>query len=209
MPGCLFALGVFLTVAAPSVAGQDITPGARAGLSFMTHGGEDAAAELERRTGMVIGGFATVDFTGPFALRSELVYVQKGATRIQNVEGTRITSSLRMNYLELPVLGRYHPPITVGQVSPTLHAGPVLGYNVWATIEDKGFGQSTITDVRDQVRTMEVGLSIGGGVDVPFRNGTVSLDLRYEVGLTSFSEGDAVRNQGIILTAGFAFEVWE
>lgn len=198
-------LGLLLITATAPVAGQNLTPGAKAGLTFMTHGGADAAEDLDWRIGGTIGGFVVVDLQTPFALRPELAYIQKGAIRNLAIHGTTFRSILRTDYLELSVLGTYLPQVDT-QLSPIVLAGPTLSYNVRAETEDEGPEQSPRTDVSDQVRTVDVGLSVGGGIDVPLYSYTATIELRYEVSLTSFYRGDAiVRNQGVVLTAGVTF----
>lgn len=199
------ALGLFLIIVTPPVAAQDVTPGAKAGLTFMTHGGPDAAEDLDWRIGGTIGGFAIVDLRDAFALRPELAYIQKGAIRTLAINGTTFRSTLRTDYLEFSALGTFRPQVDT-QLLPSVLAGPTLGYNVRAETEDEWPEQAPRTDVSDQVRRVDVGLAVGGGVDVPWNSYTATIDLRYEVSLTSFYRGDAtVRNQGFVLTAGVTF----
>lgn len=207
-----FALGLVFTLAtAPATAQvvppEDISPGARAGLTATTHWGADAADDLDPLIGGMVGGFAVVDLPlqFPIALRPELAYIQKGAVRNLTAGDTTVRSLLRTDYLELSILGTYPLPVQT-RFSPFAFAGPHVGYNVRAETEDEGPEQSPRTDVSDQVRPVDVGLTVGGGLDVPVHSYTTTIDVRYEVSLTSFYRGEAtVRNQGIIFTAGVVF----
>ena len=201
----LVALAFFLTGILPLPAqaqlgeGIDIKPGVRAGVDFMTFGGDDTDSDnLDRRTGIMIGGFALVDLTGPFALQPELTYIQKGA------ESSDGDLTRKNDYIEIPVLAKFQLPVS-GPASPNLFAGPTLGFNVTAELEDD---EGNTQDFGDETSGTEFGLAVGGGVDFGLGTGTLMVDLRYELGLTSIDDTDAdqsIRNQGFVITAGFVF----
>jgi hypothetical protein len=179
----------------------DTHSGLRVGGTFMTFGGEDAPSDLGRRTGLTLGGFITFDFAGPFALQPELNYVQKGA---EQANGT-IT---KLDYIELPLLVKLQAP-TGGAVSPHLFMGPTGALNINAEEEtDAG-----TTDVSDNVRMVDLGLAFGIGLDAGLGAGTLLVDARYGLGVTSLDEDDdvaeaedvSIRNQGFMITVGYAF----
>jgi hypothetical protein len=200
----LIAVSFFVAAAFPltsqaqmGVPGMDIKPGARAGLTFMTLGGDDAADNLDRRTGLIVGGFALVDFAGPFALQPELTYIQKGA------ENPDLDTTTKLDYIEIPVLAKFQVPLS-GPVSPSLFAGPTLGFNVVSEDEDD---EGNTQDL-DNISGTEFGLAFGGGVDVGLSAGTLMVDVRYGLGLSNVLDSDAdqsANNQGFMITAGFAF----
>jgi hypothetical protein len=72
---------------------------------------------------------------------------------------------------------------------------------------------SGTTDISDDTRTAEVGLAFGVGLDAALGVGTLLVDARYGLGLTSLDEDDDVaeagdvstRNQGFMVTVGYAF----
>lgn len=205
--------------ASPAFGQLDIKPGVRVGGNFATLGGDDAELvftlgdqgqeiPIDRRTGFMVGGYALIDFAGPFALQPELLYVQKGAqveTEFSFQGQTQtITSTLQLSYLELPVLAKLQVPLS-GPVSPNVFAGPSVGINVASSQETESGGQSESEDV--EVSGTDFGLTVGAGVDVGLGVGTVNVDLRYGLGLSNIpSEGDAsVKNRGIGVTAGLTF----
>lgn len=227
-------LGLLVFGTAPANGqGVDIRPGIRAGVDFMTQGG-DVGDEIGRRTGFLFGTYATFDFAGPFAIQPELSYVQKGAQTDQSFSlgggigggggDVTVTSTRKLGYIEAPILAKLQIPIG-GVVSPSIFAGPSVGVNVGATrnVEVEGVPnlfQGVIGDfVENQtgfrpgendienVSTFEFGLTFGAGADFGLGVGSASLDFRYGLGLTSIaSEGDdTVRNQGFMITAGYAF----
>jgi len=179
----------------------DTKTGLRVGGTFMTFGGEDAPSNLDRRTGWLVGGFVVFDVAGPLALQPELNYVQKGA---EDADGSTTT---KLNYIELPILLKVQTP-SAGPVSPSLMLGPTAALNIKAEQET---GSST-TDISDDIRTGELGLAFGVGLDAALGVGTLLVDVRYGIGVTSLDDDDDVgetdvsfRNQGFMVTAGYAF----
>lgn len=201
---------LFAFTAAPAMGqmdGVDIKPGVRAGGSFMTLGGDDAPDDLDRRTGFLAGGFIQLDFAGPFALQPEVLYVQKGSKQEDEVSGTTITATTKLDYVEVPVLAKFQLPLG-GPFSPNLFAGPSVGFNASAETEVEGGGQSQTNDISDDVSSTEFGLVFGVGGDFGIGAGTITVDARYNLGLTNVDDSDAdqtLNNQGFMITAGFAF----
>jgi hypothetical protein len=180
----------------PAQAQTEIQPGVRAGVDFMSIGGDTGDSDPGTRTGFLIGGYANIGFGAPVTVQPELLYVQKGAST--DVEGGTITT--KYDYIEIPVLVKYQIP--AGGFSPNLFAGPALGFNVTA---ERTNGDTV--DLSEGTSGTEFGLYFGAGSDFGLSAGTVSIDLRYNLGLTSInSEGEgSINNQGFMITAGFAF----
>ena len=112
-------------------------------------------------------------------LRPETLYSVKGDA--ERAEG--YTASTRMAYIDVPVLARigfrHGDP-----VKPSLFAGPSFAFNVSAKSKLEGEDSETEVDIKDQVRTVDVGLVLGGGLDFPLAGRTYGLELRYSRGLT-------------------------
>lgn len=201
----LLSVTLPLTVQAQMGQGIDIKPGVRAGVDFMTLGGDDADNELGRRTGFLVGGFVLVDISGPIAIQPELMYLQKGASDEETFDGTTITSTTKLDYIEVPFLAKLQVPLEEG-ISPNLFVGPTLGINVAAEAEVEGGGESETQDISDNVSGTEFGLTLGGGIDINLSDTILTGDIRYGIGLTSIDESDdlSINNQGFMITAGFA-----
>jgi hypothetical protein len=171
-------------------------------------GGQQQEIPIDRRTGFMVGGYALIDLAGPISLQPELLYVQKGAQVESEFslggQTQTITSTLKLSYLEVPVLGKFDVPVT-GPVSPSLFAGPSIGINLAASQESEAGGQSESQDV--DVSGTDFGFTVGAGVGVELGVGTANLDVRYQLGLSNLpTEGDAsVKNRGIGVTAGLTF----
>lgn len=181
----------------------DTQSGLRVGGAFMTIGGDDAPSDLTRRSGWMLGGFATFDVAGPFALQPELNYIQKGAQD----ETASPTVTTKLNYIQLPILAKVQTP-SPGLVSPNVFLGPSAALNIKAE-EEAG---SSTNDISDDIRSFDLGAVFGVGVDANVGTGTLLVDARYGLGLIDITDDDDVgttdpslRNQGFMLTVGYAF----
>lgn len=173
----------------------------------MTYGGDPVVPVEGPRRGVTVGLFTTIDVAGPFALRPELNFTQKG-TRYRTASDELPVRSVETSFLEFPVLadfrlGRW------GDVAPRLFAGPAVGVRV-------GPGERT-----QQIdRRTEWSVVVGTGVDLRIdegRIGALSLDARYQTGVRSVSyrrsagpnlpafDTGTLRNQGIVVTLGVSF----
>lgn len=213
----LVALAFFLIGILPLPAqaqlgeGIDIKPGVRAGVDFMTFWGDDVDSdETSRRTGFIIGGFVLADFAGPFAVQPELMYIQKGASEEGTLpDGTPGTTNTKLGYIEVPVLVKLQVPLEEG-ITPSVFAGPALGLNVTGEVEFEVEGEGVVaTTDADNVNTAELGLVLGGGIDIDFSVGTLMGDIRYGLGFTDIiDEGDiSGKNRGFMITAGLAVDL--
>jgi hypothetical protein len=217
-PGGLVCAAIVLWAAvAPPATGQDpgVRFGIKQGVALMTITGDDlptvgrpnASDVYDRRVGLAIGGLAIVPLPGPLALQPELLYVQKGAT----VSDGRVTVTQKLDYIELPLLAAVDLP-PVGALSPRLLAGPYAGINVAndevAELPSPGTPLPYPPSLAN-VRTYTFGLTVGGAVGWDLGAGTLMVDLRYGLDLSSLQEqvvyDSDTRNQGFMLTAGFAF----
>ena len=213
----LVALAFFLTGILPLTAqaqlgeGIDIKPGVRAGVDFMTFWGDDVDGdETNRRTGILVGGFLLADFAGPFAVQPELMYIQKGVSEEGTLpDGTTVTTNTKLGYIEVPLLVKLQAPLGEG-ITPSVFAGPTLGLNVTGEVELEVEGEGVVeTTDADNVNTAELGLVLGGGIDIDFSVGTLMGDIRYGLGLTDVIEDGDVsgRNRGFMITAGLAVDL--
>lgn len=226
----LFLGAGLVFTATPAQAQMDIKPGVRAGVNSMSYGG-DAGDNVSSSTGFLIGGFATLDFGAPVLVQPELMYIQKGAKQESSAFGATITNNETLNYIELPILAKYQIP--AGGLSANVFAGPSIGFNIGGTAstecsgfpndtardeagcgEEKDFGDLSKDEDGFEISSTDFGLVFGAGVDFGLSAGTVSVDVRYQFGLTNTrsyisefpsEEQVSLPNQGFIITAGFAF----
>jgi hypothetical protein len=133
-----------------------------------------------------VGGWWGLPLTRRLALRTEALYSVKGDAE----SGDGYTAKTRMSYIDVPVLAR------VGfmhdaAARPSLFVGPSLAVNLSAKSTFEGGGSDADVDVKDKVRPLDVGIVVGGGVDIPLGGHTYGLELRYTKGLSNAAGEEA------------------
>ena len=162
---------------------------------------EDLGEELKSKWGLCAGGFIRFNISETFAIQPEVLYTMKGAKFEETIDGETMKFEMNLSYLEVPVLLKLMIP-TSGGVKPSLFAGPTLAIKLSSKTKLKYAGQTEEEDIEDMKDT-DFGLIIGAGVDF----GTLTFDLRYNLGLTTISdiEDEDVKNGVISLIVGYSF----
>lgn len=195
-------LALLLVCGSPAFAQQPAAFGVKAGVNFanLNFEGEDADVNFDRRTGLVAGLFVVVPTNSQFALQAEALYSQKGA----QFEEDGFTSKVKLNFLEVPVLARFSTPASNG-TSFHVFAGPSLGFKLSAEAVDSFGGEEETTDLDDDVKSFDLGLVLGAGVEF----GRFIVDGRYSWGLTDINNDDTedvkVKTRTFTVMAGFRF----
>lgn len=202
MRSCVMALVLVLAGVGNAFAQQPAAFGVKVGANFanLNFDGEGADISLDRRTGLIGGLFVVVPADRQLALQAEALFSQKGA---QSEEGDA-SGSIKLNYLEVPILARISSPASNG-TSFHLLAGPSLGFRTSAKAESSFDGEEESEDIDDDVKRFDLGLVIGAGVEF----GRLVVDGRYTWGLTDLNkeeeEGIKIKNRVFSVMAGFRF----
>lgn len=180
------------------------------------------------RTGIVAGGFATIDFGGAFSIQPEVSYVQKGQTveftplpppgqsgsRLEVSRFIRVSEpakmSLRFSYIEIPVLARYRFAADDEEgIYPHVFAGPTFGFNLTSNVEVESdpYNRADTQTISSETNDREVGLTLGVGAELDLTGGRAIVDARLGVGLDRIYNGTpgAYRHRSLALTIGFFF----
>lgn len=202
---------VLLLFAAPRPAdGQDVRLGLRVGTSLSSFRGDTESVtdrghlNLSPHIGPALSGYAAIQGGRWIASRLELAYVQKGGS----VSGTsevvcfvppcptfQIDETYRISYLEVPMLATVRLPLP-GRFSPQIHVGQFVGFTLDAELPERG--------EFDEVRRTSYGLLIGAGLDYSLKSGrALTLDVRYNRSLNTFSEDENVRVDGLTIGLGY------
>jgi outer membrane protein W len=207
-----------LAVAALSGAASagSLSFGLKGGLDMfnITSVPEDWDAEKSFRYAAAGGIFMNYAFSPALSLQPELLLVMKGA----NGSAGEYDIAAKYNYVEMPVLLKY--AFRTGEkIRPSVFAGPAASFNVTSDFEIKASGNSVTADFSDASNKFDFGLVAGTGLDFDLKQGTLSLDLRYQMGLVKLIKGGTVsvmgidqeiaeedaRTYGIVMMLGYSF----
>jgi len=142
--------------------------------------------DYDSKSGLHIGGLAHIHVTEHFAVQPELVFSCQG--------GERTNSKLKLNYINIPVLGQYM--VSNGF---RLQTGPQIGFLVSAEQE---FGDVEV-DVDDTYNSVDFSWSFGAGYI--FDSG-LGIDLRYNLGLNNISDDSDFEAKNRVFQAGIFYQ---
>jgi hypothetical protein len=194
----VLTLAISLLPCGPALA-QGLDWGARAGINLATVSSEGEGADpgFDTQAGLLAGGFVTWRVGPWLEVQPEVLYSAKGA----KVEADGVASTLRLDYLEVPVLAKF----PFGALGRRLYAaaGPAVGVRLRARSRAEFSGATEEVDVSDLVARTDFGIALGGGVEV----GPIAIDGRYTFGLSDLDTADdvTVRNRVVSVSAGFRF----
>ena len=153
---------------------------------------------LASRSALGVGGFLQVMVAPNVSIQPEALYMMKGAKE-DGGDG-----KVKVNYVQVPILIQYHIP-AVG-VSPRLFAGPSIAFEAGCDIEEGGVSDSC-ENSGINTKSADFGVVFGGGVDIPAGGFVVTLDGRYDLGVTNVAdeEGVDVKNKSFEFFAGLGF----
>ena len=125
--------------------------------------------------------------------------MRKGGKLKTNNPLTRSQSSLRLNTLELPVLARFH----FGKFY--MNAGPSIAYTLSGTRKIENLSTKlSFTNSTEGFRRFDAGVQMGGGVEFPFKERRIALDIRYNYGLTNIVYDKEIHNRAVMISVHFS-----
>nr|WP_290427168.1 porin family protein [Mucilaginibacter aquariorum] len=156
--------------------------------------GNSALSDYKKSVlGAQIGISFQAGITPAFSLVSEFYFSMKGGKLKDGNPLTSRASTIRLYSFELPLLARFH--ISAFHIN----AGPSIAYNFYGTnnindqTTDLSFGAAGF-------RRLEAGLQAGGGYTLHTKTKRVTLDLRYNYGLTNISYGQEMYNRSFVIS---------
>ncbi len=169
------------------------------------------------RDGLIIGGFARYDLAAGLSLEPEVLFSMKGASGSVNTLGplpvsVPQTSTLTMDYIEIPVLLRMNlftlPILPAGF---DVFAGPDFAFNVYSESKSNVYYpagmQVVTTNESGDTRSFDFNIAVGGGPHIDLGPTSLGVEVRY-----TFGTGRAFRSAGgnwnnnvwsIMASAGF------
>lgn len=181
------AFAVFAFTAAQA---QEVQFGVKGGVNIASMGGDSyGIGSIGSRTSFHIGGLVEIPLVGDFALQPELLYSSEGSNWAWGFAG----SDTKLDYIRVPVLGKYNMPFVEGL---SAELGPVFGILVNAK-------QGSV-DVKDGYKSFDAQLGIGATYQFDFG---LFAGLRYNKGLLNINDSSDWKNQSNVfqISAGYAF----
>ncbi len=156
--------------------------GIKGGITSAKVTGDDTEG-LDSRSGIVAGVFASLKLTHGLSLQPELLFVQKGAKGPMTIGTTPVDATIKLDYFELPVLLKYGFGGR-GAMSPFLVGGVALSSVKSSKTEASVVGIPLLTGDSDNYneRSTDLGLVVGGGVDLTMGPTRLSIELRFTSG---------------------------
>lgn len=167
----------------------------------LNYGGSNSVLADYKKSanGIQAGASFQAGITPAFSLVPELYFMKKGGKLKANNPLTTTESSLRINTLELPVLARFH----LGKFY--VNAGPSIAYNLSGNRKVDNlstkllFGNSS-----EGFKRFDAGIQMGGGVELPFKQRRIALDIRYSHGLTNIAYDGDIHNRALMISVHFS-----
>jgi hypothetical protein len=145
--------------------------------------------------GAQVGVTFQAGITPAFSIVPELYFAMKGGKLETGNPLTTSESTIRTYAIEIPLLARFHFS------EFHVNAGPSIAYNFYGTrnindqTSDLAFDSST-----NGFKHFDAGLQAGGGYTFRTKTRRITLDLRYNYGLTNISRGQEMYNRSFVLS---------
>ena len=151
-------------------------------------------------------GFVYSDISR-FGFGVDLLYSQRGSI-LKEATGAGSENVWRVNYLELPLIGRYYLT-RGGTFRPNIYLGAVPALRLNAKTDVDNGTNNNFTDVTQTYRTADLGLT--GGIQLNWGTGDrqhFTIDARYTHGITDITTNTRdLRNQMITVGLGYSFGI--
>ena len=169
---------MFVLICSTGLLAQEIDFGVKAGANIAN---QKISGDYDIDTKAIVsfhgGVFVVWMFTEQIGLQPELLLSMQGSKDKDDLYDYKIIT----NYVNIPVLVRYN----INDMF-SLHAGPQFGILVSAKEEFDGDKE----DIKEDFKTMDVGLALGAEANLPVPN--LGVGLRYIIGLTNvLKEGES------------------
>ena len=145
--------------------------------------------------GAQVGVSFQAGITPAFSLVSELYFSMKGGKLKTDNPLTTNESTIRLYAMEIPLLARFHFSRF------HINAGPSIAYNFYGTrnINDQTADLAFNSSANGFMR-FDAGLQAGGGYTFYTKKRRITLDMRYNYGLTNVSNGQEMYNRSFIVS---------
>lgn len=201
----LLVVGILLS-AAPVQAQIDV--GVIGGVHLTSNRVDpDDFFDVKSRPEFGFGGVIGIPLMDALSLKIEVLYLRKGSDI--RVTGFDEDVEVVAEYIEFPIMAKYS--FDAGGIHPYLIAGPTIGFLLSAR-QTASFIPSEAEDIKDDTESLDLGIGIGAGVDLPIGSNTLFAHVKYLYGLMNKDADDgeadqteSIHSQGIAIMLGFTF----
>ena len=197
---------IVLAIAIQPIFAQDgaMQFGVKVGLNLanLSFDPDPEGFSFDAATKFGVGGIMLYPLSEVLDLQVEAMYLLKGTKAEFDFLGTVFEMELNLAYLSVPVMVRYN--LGSEDTSPYIVVGPEFGFLLSA----KGkFGGEPEEDIKDDFKSLDLGLNIGAGVSMDMGTMPVFAEVRYSLGLSDIDDNDAgtTKTTGIQLFVGMMF----
>ena len=203
-----YILILFLSLSAPLVCAQIWYVGIKAGPTLSNYKTKTPWKEVSN-LGYTFGAVAYKQMSANIGVGLELQYIQKGYYhKICNT----ITDKLEAHYLEIPVMFDY-TFIIPGLKNFKVHGnlGIYTAYWLSGKYQTEGFDTDQSSEDFDfdksNAKRFDFGPNAGGRLEYFLKNASISLDLRYELGLVDLQNklNDNTNNTNRVFIIGISY----
>jgi len=171
-------------------------------------------ANFDRKLRSTVGAGGLIEYwiNPTVAIQLKALYNQKGV----KFEGTQVIPGLgiidynfieKLEYLSVPLIGKV--ALGKGTTRPYVFLGPECAFLLSAELEVTaeamiGAQVDTTINIKDDLKSTEIAVNVGAGIDFPISSLTGFLEASYGLGITKINqEGEeSVRNNIIYLRFG-------
>ena len=208
MKKMIVLLAILLTLCMVLPASPKMNIGVLGGLNLANTNVDPAMKGIELSNHIVfgIGGVLDYRLSKYFTLRLEPMYLQKGVKFETDEAPGGVDYEFKSAYLEIPLMITY--TFVIQKIRPYLIAGPTIGFCLSAKKDISWDSEHRDVDIKEGTESIDFGLGLGAGLNVPIGSNSIFLEARYVFGLTNVNEEPSdpeVKNKGIQIFAGVTF----
>ena len=143
--------------------------------------------EISSLTQFGLGAVIDIRLSPSSSIYLEPMYLQKGGKIEEGSDpNNQPPGEFTIDYLEVPILFKY----TFGQeIKPYIIAGPSVGFRLSSELVFELAGYKFTGDLNDVLESIDLGLTIGGGVQYPVSFGLLFIEAKYNYGLVNQMKG--------------------
>jgi len=180
----------------------------------LTHVSGTQVSDISNRNGWIGGVTLELPLPNQWSFETGALYALKGWTRVEPQTGDRAV--VKLDYLQIPALLRYDFR-NASPITPFVGAGASLSFRsqcgLSATTATTGETQDVSCAEVEQANSqfgfhsVDWGALFAGGVAADLGRSRLTLQARYEYGLTDVQKNNNAHSRALALTAGLSWPV--